>query len=188
MPILRKLTQLSHEQMERTVSLQLFQTHSRQQQLPAILYVKNNYNPGTTNFQRFYDECAETIDCYLIFYELNISSALTDALQTWNWVNSNDWDNSSGHYTYTPAQDWYECEGAFFPQIAAILQYFDWNAGNISRTTLDVYSRFLASEWASPQWTLSTGTLEYAVVHANPGQGQVRLENTFGAWFMMLGL
>src|SRR5271157_296301 len=155
---------------------------------PAVLYVKNNYSPGTTNFQRFYDECAETIDCYLIFYELNVSSALTDALQTWNWVNSNDWDNSNGHYTYTPAQDWYECEGAFFPQIAAILQYFDWNAGNISRTTLDVYNRFLASEWASPQWTLSTGTLEYAVVHANPGQGQVRLENTFGAWFMMLGL
>jgi hypothetical protein len=154
---------------------------------PALLMVENNHNP-VDGFERFYDECAETISCYLIFYELKVTPALNDALTTWNWVNSNCWDAANGHYKYEPTLDYYECEGAFFPRIAAILQYFDWAAGNISRTTLDVYNRFLASEWASPQWTQSDGTLAYSVVHSNPGNVERRLENTFGAWFMMLGL
>ena len=46
---------------------------------------------------RYYDECAETIDVFLDFYNLGITSALNDAVATWLWTNNNLWNyNGNG--------------------------------------------------------------------------------------------
>lgn len=139
---------------------------------------------------RYYDECAQSIDCFLRFYYMfNITEALTCAEDIWIWINNNLWNDSTGHFTYNLAggNDRYECEAGGFLQIITKLYYYDPYIGNISRLVEDTYNRFLISKWGSPQWTHGS-TEYYVVLHEHFSNDERRLGNTLMAWFSMLGM
>ena len=158
---------------------------------------------GYTMFDRYYDEDAECIQDYLIFYSLlNISAALTQAEYYWSYLNANHWnpddtqskDRTLEYYRYSNIFDAIsayelECEAGFFLKIISILKYYSPNLGNYSRVLSDIGLRFLASEWNSYQWMLSNGTsgTAYAVTHLYTGNPETRLTNTLGAWQALLG-
>jgi hypothetical protein len=60
----------------------------------------------------------------------------------------------------------------------------EWN-----RVLTDIVNRFLLNEWNSPQWLdSSTGHTTNVVVHKYQGNTQRRLQDTFGAWEVLLGV
>ena len=132
-----------------------------------------NYGP------RFYDEAAQTLDVYLIFYDLGVTAALNDAVGVWNWINSNLW--SGTYYEYAVNWDTYECEAGGFYQIALKLWARYPDMQYTSRLLTDINTRLLGNRWSSPQWT------NYAVAHA-AGYTEVRLQNTIMAWSSLLGV
>ncbi|MGQ9624777.1 MAG: DUF2341 domain-containing protein [Candidatus Bathycorpusculaceae bacterium] len=149
---------------------------------PIVLDVYANNSVIT--YGRFYDEGAQTIDVFLEFYNMGITSALIDAVNTWIWINNNLW--AGDHYWYrTDWHDW-ECESGGFLQIALKLRYYYPTLGNISRVTTDMVNRYLHSGWLSPQWTYGS-TPYYAVIHHNPSNSERRLKNTLMAWASILG-
>jgi hypothetical protein len=151
-----------------------------------VLFVDSNGGTWTISYgPRYYDESASTVECFLIFYEMGITSALDDALQWWNWINNNLWYQGT-HYEY--ALNWpdYECEAGFFAKTIANLKYYVSDLGNWSRVLTDMQNRFLASGWNSPQWLGGSGTA-YVVVHHYPSNPETRLINTIGAWTSLLG-
>lgn len=155
--------------------------------VPAALWVyydNTTYVYWGTTEPRFYDECAQTIDVFLYFYQLGITEALDEALETWNYVNSIHW--TGDHYKYRPGDSGYECESGGFLQIALKLKYYAPTTGNITRITDDMVKRYLSNGWLSPQWSIGT-TPYYAVVHMNPSNNQRRLQNTLMAWSSLYG-
>jgi hypothetical protein len=159
----------------------------------GFLYYYNTASTHTIGYgPRYYDECAETMACFIQLYEftvlLNLTSspavnALQDAETEWNWVNNNLWVNSDWGYHYGYALDWsgWECEAGGFLEIAAWLKYYNSSLAYADRLITDFQNRFLQSEWLSLQWY---GL--YAVVHIN-GNQQTRLGNTIMAWASILG-
>ena len=158
-----------------------------------------NDSTGVTMLDRYYDEQAETIDAYLIFYSLlNQSTALTQAANWWkNFTNQNDWSNNyGGYYKYNPTdtEPSFECEAGFFLKIISILKYYLPSLNNYSRVLTDIENRFLSNKWNSYQWLAQIlvgsnliNTTEYVVVHEFVGNSETRLENTLGAWQALLG-
>lgn len=143
------------------------------------------YANGTaySHSDRYYDEGACTVDCYIIFAELlNVSGALNDALHWWSYDDSMHWSSTGQFYKYTPYSSIYECEAPFFLKIISILKYYYPSLTNWNRVLTDIGNRFLSSEWNSPQWGGAN-----VVIHANPGNPQRRLANTLGAWQSLLG-
>ncbi|MEM2999568.1 MAG: hypothetical protein QXX34_03470 [Candidatus Bathyarchaeia archaeon] len=150
-----------------------------------VLWVYSDGSTYTISYgPRYYDEAAQTIDTYLTFYDLGVSSALTDAINIWNWVNSNLWTGT--YYKYAVNWNTYECEAGGFYQIIAKLWARYPNLPNIERLKTDINTRFLNSKWLSPQWA-SGGTSYHAVLHASENT-QRRLQNTIMAWTSMLGV
>jgi len=146
----------------------------------SFLWLYGDNTTSTISYgPRYYDECAETMDVFLRFYELGIQSALTDALNVWNWVNNNLW--AGDHFNYAYGWPNWECESGGFLQIALKLKYYASSAGNITRVTEDMVNRYIANRWASPQWSDSV------VVHHYPSNSQKRLQNTLMAWSSLLG-
>ncbi|MGD0495160.1 MAG: hypothetical protein ABSB28_03865 [Candidatus Bathyarchaeia archaeon] len=148
---------------------------------------------------RYYDEEAETIACFLQFYDFNVTNALQDAQTEWNRVNQNarsgGWWNSGNetelaHYQYLNGTgvgpDRWECEAGGFLEIAAWLKYENGSTAYSTNLLTDFENRFLSSLWQSPQWN------NYVVVHAYSQFGfsnpQLRLPNTLMAWTSMLGM
>ena len=139
---------------------------------------------------RFYDENAQTLSAYLIFYELGIENALNDAKQIWTYINNVHWNDIHEYYNYSRVLSTFECESPYFVKIVSLLQWFDKKIGNRTRLTADLETRFLKYKWFSPQWTHPTIPPEesaFVVIHDNPRNPQRRLQNTLGAWFTMLG-
>jgi hypothetical protein len=152
-----------------------------------VLFVDSNGGTWTISYgPRYYDESASTLQCFLIFYEMGITSALDDALQWWNWINNNLWYQGT-HYKYAVSWPDYECEAGFFAKTIANLKYYVSDLGNWSRVLADVQNRFLTDGWNSPQWLDASGTT-YVVVHDYPDNPETRLVNTIGAWTSLLGL
>ena len=155
---------------------------------PVVLGI---YEDGSTRdyAQRFYDESAECLHAYLIFYELGVDDALDSAVNVWNYINNEMWHASESHFDYRPTWQNYECESAFFLKIIALLRWADSDIGNASRLALDTYKRFLSEKWNSPQWLdPNYHNSTYVVIHHYPSNNQRRLENTLGAWFTMYGI
>ena len=147
---------------------------------PALLYVDQDGVPYRISYgPRFYDECGETIDCFLDFYNLGITAALNDSLTTWLWVNDNLW--SGTYYNYALSWGGYECEAGGFLQIA--LKLWDDNSSLLDTQNLlvDIENRFLQEQFSSPQWLNGT------IVHMTSYNLQLRLENTVMAWAAILG-
>jgi len=148
---------------------------------PVLWVYSNNqvYNAG-----RYYDEYAETMDTFLRFYEMGIPQALADANTVWSWINTRLW--FTNHYGYT-TDGTYECEaGGFYP---IVMHYLHDNpsAQYIDRIATDIQSRFLNTQWNSPQWTYQTYPSSYAVVHDHETNAQIRLVNTEMAWQSIAG-
>jgi hypothetical protein len=136
-----------------------------------------------SNGPRYYDEAAQTLDGFLIFYNLGVTAALSEAAKIWSYINNNFWDSVNNYFWYLPTVSDYECEAGGFDQVALILKYLQPSTANISRVTTDMLTRFIAKEWASPQWSAAQGV----VIHANPSNQAVRLENTLMAWNSIMG-
>lgn len=128
---------------------------------------------------RYYDEAAQTMDCFLTFYQLGVNAALAEAQKTWNWINTNLW--ASDHYNYAFNWAGWECESGGFFEIAMKLKYYAPETADITRATTDMVNRYLANSWGSPQW------LDGAVIHEYPGNLQRRLGNTIMAWNSLYG-
>jgi hypothetical protein len=146
------------------------------------------YADGTakTFSNRYYDEDADTIECYILFAELlNVSGAMNQALYWWNYLVGTHWSGS--FFEYTPSSALYECEAPFFLEIISMLKYYDSNLANWTDVLTDIGNRFLSSEWTSAQWW------DNVVLHASSGpqhpvNSQLRLQNTLGAWQVLLGV
>ena len=150
---------------------------------PALLWLDSTGTPYTISYgPRYYDECGETIDAFLDFYNLGVTSALNDAVVTWLWTNNNLWNyNGNGMYSYALGDPGVlECEAGGFLQIALLLQREDSNLPDINNTLTDIENRFLAEQFSSPQW--NDGVIQHA--STNP---ELRLENTVMAWAAILG-
>ena len=150
---------------------------------PVLCVGSNGQGWGIGYGPRYYDECAETIDMYLTFWQLGIPDALAQAEGWWNWTNSNLWeiDGSTGTGYYKYALDWntFECETGGFDQIICKLYNADPSITNVANLLTDLETRALSQGWGSPQWG------NYVVIHAadNP---QERLENTIMLWASLL--
>jgi hypothetical protein len=152
-----------------------------------VLFVDSNGGTWTiNNGPRYYDESASTLQCFLIFYEMGIASALDDALQWWNWINNNLWYQDT-YYKYALNSPSYECAAGFFAKTISNLKYYVSDLGNWSRVLADLQNRFLTDGWNSPQWLGGSGTT-YVVVHDYPDNLETRLIDTVGAWTSLLGL
>jgi hypothetical protein len=148
---------------------------------PAISTV---YGDNTTALSvgygpRYYDEAAQTMDCFLTLYQLGVNEALAEAQKTWNWTNTNLW--ASDHYNYALQWAGWECESGGFFEIAMKLKYYAPQTADITRATTDMVNRYLANSWGSPQW------LAGAVIHKYPGILQRRLASTIMAWNSLYG-
>jgi hypothetical protein len=153
---------------------------------PATLYVTSTgktYSWWGNEHPRYYDECAQTIDAFLRFYQLGITEALSRATNVWNYVNINDWDGD--HYGYYVGDDSFECESGGFDQIALKLSYYAPNLQFTDRIITDINTRLIHSGFNSTQWTPSQGALivhDYAIDGAS-----ARLENTIISWASIFG-
>ena len=154
---------------------------------PALLWIDQDGAPYTISYgPRYYDECGETINAFLDFYNLGITSALNDAVTTWLWTNNNLW--SGTHYNYALNWKGYECEAGGFLQVALLLWHEDPSLADVNNPLADIENRFLQEQWLSPQWTpMLGGPSSYVVVHMASGNPQLRLENTVMAWAAILG-
>ena len=154
---------------------------------PALWIYANGKAQSFSN--RYYDEDACTIECYIIFAELlNVSGAMNDALYWWNYTDATHWYAAGQYYSYTPGGSIAECEASFFLKIISTLKYYSPSLTDWNRVLTDIGKRFLSSEWNSVQWVDSTtNTSTHVVVHASSNP-QRRLENTLGAWQALLGV
>ncbi len=148
---------------------------------PALLDISNDSSVFSS--RRFYDENAETIGCYLVFYSLNVTKALDDAIEVWNWVNNNHWNETWQYYRYLPTSEdpLFECEAAFFLKIIALLEYYSPQVENTSRLYVDSFNRFLRNRWLSYQWLASSDNTKFCCVHAYDGNPESRLQNDLGS-------
>jgi hypothetical protein len=130
---------------------------------------------------RYYDEEAQSMRVFLLFYQLgNISSALWDAETVWTYLNNHYW--TSDFYSYTQRSMEWECEFGGFLQLASWLSETDRSVSDMSRLVKDIVNRFLTQRWDSPQWN---GT--YVCVHASTNN-QTRLENTIMSWTALFSI
>ncbi|MGO8807010.1 MAG: hypothetical protein ACLQO7_10500 [Candidatus Bathyarchaeia archaeon] len=147
---------------------------------PALLWVDQDGIAQSISYgPRYYDECGETIDCFLDFYSLGITTALKDALTTWLWTNNNLWTGTNYNY----ALNWagYECEAGGFLQIGLKLWHDDSSLPDTKNLLIDLENRFLVEQFFSPQW------LNGVVCHMAVYNPELRLENTVMAWASILG-
>ena len=171
----------AYQQFNSSVDYSIQHSHG----LPLWIYADGT---ARTSTNRYYDEDACTIDCYIIFAELlKVSRAMDDALRWWSYTNSVHWNEAEQHYGYTGTTG-YECEAPFFLKIISTLKYYYPPLENWTRVLTDIENRFLRLEWNSSQWLDSAPSSTYVVVHMYPGNEQRRLENTFGAWQTLLGV
>ncbi len=162
-----------------------------------LWYVNSTYTVSISYGPRYYDECAQTIACFLTFYDVcNVSEALTYAETEWAWLNNNLWNTNptygAPHFQYSVGEgespEGWECEAGSFLQVIAWLKYLSPSVGNISRLMTDMSNRFIADKWYSPQWTYDTSSFPAMVIHHKEVNGQRRLSNTVTAWSSLFSM
>lgn len=159
----------------------------------GLPYTVNADGTGNTATNRYYDEDACCIECYLLFDELlNVSDGMNQALYWWSYTNVVHWNGY--YYGYTSLIG-LECEAPFFLKIITELKYYYPLLGNWTNVLGDIGFKFLSDEWTSGQWMDYVNDLStYAVVHlynyygGGYGNNERRLENTLGAWQALLGI
>ena len=134
---------------------------------------------------RYTVEASETMGVFLKFYDMGINGALSEALETWVYINNHMW-NAGNYYQYRPSDTGLDCGAGSATQLVLLLKYDDRFAGNLSRVVVDVGTRFVDSHWQSGQW-VAGGISYYAVIHLNPYNSERRLGDTLTAWASILG-
>lgn len=146
---------------------------------------------------RYYDENAETMSCFLLLYEFGAGNgSLDNALAIWNYVNNNHWSdgseyNTGYHYNYqaSTTQSMYECEAGGFLQVISDLRYtYDSPLENYTRLLNDVENRFLQKRWDSYQWSHRNIGTKYVCTHEWQSNDQTRLKNTVMSWAAIIGV
>jgi hypothetical protein len=173
-----------------TAAYQMFNSSIYTTAMPVTwIYADGTSALSNPSGPRFYDECANTIECYLLFAELlNVSGALNDALHWWDYINTHLWNPvSPAHYKYISGIQW-ECEAPFFLKIIGELKYYYPNLQNWANVLTDIGNRFLSSEWNSAGWLEGMKSTTYVVTHSPDSNPTRRLENTLGAWQGLLGV
>lgn len=151
----------------------------------GVLWVYGDGTSFTIGYgPRHYDEAAQSLDVFLMFYDLGVSAAMDDAVSIWNWIVANLWTGT--YFKYALNWDCLECAVGGFYQIIAKLWQRNPNIQNIQLLSKDISYRFLANRWNSPQWGGETSY--FAVLHAYPSNTQRRLENTIMAWSSLMGI
>jgi len=113
---------------------------------PALLWADQDGSAHSISYgPRYYDECGETIDCFLDFYSLGITEALNDAFVTWFWTNNNLWNGTT--YNYALNEAGYECEAGGFLQIALKLWQDKGSLPDAQNLLTDMETRFLAEQF-----------------------------------------
>jgi hypothetical protein len=161
----------------------------------AVLWIWAN-GSGENFHNRYYDERACSLECYLIFAELlNVTGALTNAINSWNTIVGSYWDSTNQYFVYTPGAYYpaFECEAPFFLMIISQLKYYSPSVSYWNYVLQDIGTRFLSKLWNSAQWETDifahpNSSTTHVVVHEDNGTSQERLENTLGAWEAMLGV
>ena len=142
---------------------------------------------------RYLDECAQTLGCFLVFYDVcNVSEALTYAETEWAYINNNMWYAGGvygdPHFQYKATDEGYECSGGAFLQIIGWLKYCSSDVGNISRLITDMSNRFIIDKWLSPQWCYGTAPYPAIVIHHHDTNQQRRLTSTITAWSSLFSM
>ncbi len=127
------------------------------------------YNPITLSafqwYPRYYDESAETLDCF-------IKLGGNDA-GLWDYIQNRFWGGSI--YGYNDKTT-FECEFGFFAMVAGYYHAITgYSSPYLDRVYLDLYNKALAQGWSSVAWGIP------GVVRHASGNPQLRLENTLGA-------
>jgi len=148
---------------------------------------------GDTGSGRYYDEYAQTLDCFLTFYQCGIPAALQDAELLWAKINSALWTSAYGpdHFAYGgTSPTGFECEAGGFETIITKLWYLDRYLANTSRLIQDMSCRFLDRRWYSYQWYTGNPPANsyFMSIHHNPANAEMRLENTLMHWGALLGM
>jgi hypothetical protein len=154
-------------------------------------YIYANGTATLIGLPRWYDECASTIECYLIFAEiLNVSGALADALHWWDWINVHVWvSDSPSHFRYqADSSATWECEAPYFLKIISELKYYYPSLQNWSYVLTDIGNRFLTNEWLSAGWLDNVSATTFVITHAPYLNPQRRLQNTLAVWQALLGV
>ena len=151
--------------------------------------------------QRYYDENAETMDCFVDFYSFGVTSALTQAVNVYNYTVNNyygNWFNGPFgnyfEYSLSMGPGIFECEAGGFLQLVEKLRYYNSTLNNATLINTDIETRLVSQEWNSPQWTwLSDGYPQGIIIHARNAGGtmfnsQYRLQNTLMAWSAIYGI
>jgi hypothetical protein len=143
---------------------------------------------------RYYDENAETLSCFLILYEkCNVTAAMNDALAIWQRLNDYFWYAPEQHYVYN-AGGWnttwsYECAAGAFLSIIAELRYLNSSIPYSDRLQTDIQTRFVSQRWDSAQWRYwLEDTAYFGVMHHSSANPQRRMDATIHAWTAMFGL
>jgi len=104
-----------------TAAFNKFDTALNSSSSPIYLISNSYYSDG-----RFYEECASSIQCLIMFSELlGVSQAMDRALYWWNWTNTRLWTGS--YYNYKADNTGLECEAGFFLKILSALKYYESN-------------------------------------------------------------
>ena len=131
---------------------------------PALWISNNNVASSVSYGPRYYDECAETIDMFLQFWETGMTDGMNQAEYWWNWTNSNLWNTESysGGPFYQYALTWtaFECEAGGMNSIMWQLYYYNSTTPYMNNLITDMQTRWLSDLWNSPQW------LNYVTDHA----------------------
>jgi len=147
---------------------------------PALCVGSDRQGWGISYGPRYYDECAETIDMYLTFWQLGIEDGLAQAKYWWNWTNDYIWVADPGYYKYAVKDNVFECEVGGFNHIVWKLYQADPSIPHVANLFIDLKNRALSAYWDSPQWD------DYVVKHASANLQQ-RLANTISSWASLLG-
>jgi hypothetical protein len=158
-----------------------------------LWYVNATFTETINYGPRYFDECAETLACFLIFYEMcNVSEALSYAETEWKYLNEHLWKTDPTYgdfFTYAASWQGWECSGGAFLQIIGWLKYLSPSVGNISRLITDMSNRYIMKRWYSPQWTYSdTSAFPAIVVHMKDGNPERRLTSTITAWSSLFSM
>ncbi len=142
------------------------------------------YMYGYGGSPRGYDEVLNPIEDLNILYEVNksgnytvwsnvISHLIPDYMTTY-WTGT--------YFKYAGTTSAYELCGPNICVIIARARAFNgYVLSNFDRCLTDIYNRFLASGWSSPQWNATYHVSE----HAHNINDERRLDGTFYAWFCM---
>jgi hypothetical protein len=154
---------------------------------PALWVSEVGNTSGIDYGPRYYDEGGQTAEMFLEFYKAGITDGIVQAEKWWDWTNKNLWNTFSSqngmYYQYAVSRKDFECEAGGLNSIVWQMYHYNHDTANTNNLIIDMQTRWLSSQWSSPQWA------NYVTVHSGLGvNSQTRMQNTIMSWAAMLGV